>query len=97
MLVKDEVASRGICPRRQPPVNPSLSTTLQKRGAIDAAKDNIRMKGDGHEMVIRTDSTSADHLKEAGMPLGVEDEWSEQFEFDAEGNINHKDTFSYKR
>lgn len=70
---------------------------LQKKGAIDAAKDNIRMKGDGHEMVIRTDSTSADRLKEAGMPLEVGDEWSEQFEFDAEGNINQKDSFSYRR
>lgn len=74
-----------------------LVPLLQKKGAIDAAKDNIRMKGDGHEMVIRTDSTSADRLKEAGMPLEVGDEWSEQFEFDAEGNINHKDSFSYKR
>lgn len=55
------------------------------------------MKGDGHEMVVRTDSTYADRLKEAGMPLEVEDEWSEQFEFDAEGNISHKEKFSYKR
>lgn len=65
------------------------------KGVVDAAGDNIRMKSDGHEMVMFTDDRPEDKAKEAGFPSDAGPAAFADGEWNGDGEISHDDSFHY--